>query len=121
MLEVRSFRNELEILYSGHAHLHMNDKLKLVLGVRSIEISFRTEAELESKIDWVVENEVLKVVFQNLISLLGGGIITPWRIGDHDGRELFMTIYTQQITDKPKAQNVLCDYIFYLGKEVENG
>lgn len=121
MIDIKAHLNELEIISSGSSHLVESDILKLDFGTTKLEITFKTDKEFEdSQISYVVEENILKVSFINYNTSYGSGILTPWRIGILDGRELFTTIYIRHV-DFNSSDYFICNYIFYSGKEVTDG
>lgn len=121
MAEVKVHLNDLEVITSGNAHVVENDVLKLNFGYTNMEIVFKTDKEIgEGEINYKVEDNTLKVDFINYKNTDGSGVFKPWRIGILEGRELFFTIFVRHI-DFNSQHYYICNYIFYLGKEVDNG
>jgi hypothetical protein len=119
MINVKSYLDDLEIIYSSQVHCTLNKLLKISFSDVKVEIKYVNDTSLPVKIDWKIEDSTLKIEFQNYTSPLGSGITTPWRIGSYDGKELFITIYSVSL-EHGKDLIVICNYVFYTGKEVEN-
>ena len=118
---VRSFLNDLEIIHSGNAHLIVGDKLKFDFDLLKIEIRFEDNESIgEGKVKYTIVNGVLEIVFQNYKNTQkGGGILTPWKIGTLEGKELFLTLYIKFLDYRTPGLHA-CSYVFYTGKEVVN-
>lgn len=120
MLDVKSYVNDLEIIYSGQAHLVQDNILKINFDDVYVEVKFVADSQVSAgQINWVVEEGVLKITFVNYNSTVGSGIFHPWLIGDFQGKELYITFYSKWIEFNP-FNYFICNYIFYTGKEVVN-
>lgn len=121
MIDVKSYVGNLEIIYNGNAHLFHNKTISInLVNNLKIEISYVIDSNIESKINWSLTDNILKIIFENYASQLGGGILEPWLIGTYNGKQLLITIFSKLIDDGT-SQYISCDYILYSGKEVANG
>ncbi len=120
MTEVKSFIEDLEILHTSNVFLPFEKTLKIQINTIKIEIKFINDPKLEEKMAWKIEDDVLKIVFENYASDRGSGILEPWKIGTYKERELYFTFFAIFI-DGDIAKCLNCNYAFYSGKEVING
>lgn len=119
MIDLKSYVDDLEIIYTGNAHVLSGRTLKINFDNNKIEINFLEDSNIEEKINWRIDEGVLKVTFQNYASSMGSGILHPWLIGDYKGRELYLTFFSRFINEQ-SAVCYDCTYVLYIGKEVPN-
>ncbi|WP_296143486.1 DUF6864 domain-containing function [uncultured Flavobacterium sp.] len=119
MINIKAYVDDLEIIHSGNAHFKLSQVLKLNFNPIKIEISFLDDPKLDVNIIYKLEDDILKVVFQNYTDVTGSGVLQPWRIGEYQGRELFITIFAQYVVTE-NDNFLVCNYILYSGKEVKS-
>jgi hypothetical protein len=120
MSEIKSYVGELEIIHSIEAHVAIKNVLKIILTPFTIEMRFLLDSTLLiPKIDWVVENSLLKITYTTAKNPVGTGILEPWRIGSYQGKELYLTFIARVFDDNSTESYIICNYILYQGKEVQ--
>uniref|UniRef100_UPI00404ACB8D DUF6864 domain-containing function n=1 Tax=Gelidibacter sp. TaxID=2018083 RepID=UPI00404ACB8D len=121
-MEVKTYLNDLEIIHSGQAHVVLGDILKIEIPNITIQATFNIDSEVEkSKVDWKIHEGLLTLNFINYTGSIGNGIFHPWRIGTVDSREFYFTIFSKYLPSKENGGYFICNYVFYAGKEVQDG
>ncbi len=122
MANVKSEFNGLEIMFSGKAYMSLDDTLKLSIPNEPpllMEIQIVKDSKNENRnLEWKVDNGILKITASNLTKPMEHGVLKPWRIGEFENKEWYMTFYFKFIGETILGDFFLFDYILYLGKEV---
>lgn len=120
MTDIKSSIDDLEIIYSGKAHITLGSILKISFSTMNMEISLINDPKTErNKISWELNNNDLRISLTNFNDPLGNGLLKPWQIGIYENKYLYMTFDTRYFSDGAGTYFIF-SYIFYNGKEVEN-
>lgn len=121
MIESKNYLNDLEIINSGSIWTSEKDVYKIIMEDMIFEFHFlrdTNETDVD-KLDYSVADKTLTLKLTNYSNPNGTGLTNPWEIGTLLNRALYLSFMVKFQTGSLNSLYTL-DYIFYLGKEVEN-
>ncbi len=122
MIDLNTFVNDLEVIHTSNAHTKLGDTISVKFpqdDPMQYQFKFIEEKNTGSLVSWKIEDDILKVELKNFINPSGAGMFSPWKVGNYKGKELFLTFYVKSIQGITDVY-LVSEFIFYLGKEVNN-